>query len=216
MSSTIPAADALAANWPADILQAYLEGVEKDRQLCEEDEAMSTDEEEGGVEDSSTSSDISMVDDFEQQPADDIHSNDSAFSSDDEYSTDNARNEQRMRRELVLGRPPLAVLQARRKELLGMKEGYLKQIADADEELAELMVATTGEGEAAVLEELMRSSSMMEVFDRQACVKQLVKLAQVLFRKEREVKRLHRERGNYMVPRGDENGESDSEVEVKV
>jgi hypothetical protein len=192
MDSTIPT-DAPAANWPADILKSYLEDVEKDKQQRDEDEHKPTLTDESDSADESNTSDVSMVDDFQEQPADDIHSSDSAFSSDDEFTTDSARKEQKTRRELALGRPTPAILQARAKRLAELKEGYLKQIADADEELAELTGFTeTGD---TVLEELMKSSSM-EVFDRQASVKQLVNLAQVLFRKEREIKKIHKERGD--------------------
>lgn len=113
--------DALAANWDPEIMKAYLESVEKDRELgagIDEEEALSTDEEDEFEEESSVSS-MSMSSD---QPAaahltfphpDDITSSDEAFSSEDAFGDDDIRERQLTRRELVLGRPTAEIFRMR-------------------------------------------------------------------------------------------------------
>ncbi|KAJ7932502.1 hypothetical protein B0H13DRAFT_2307652 [Mycena leptocephala] len=58
--------------------------------------------------------------------------------SEDEFAEESITEKQTMRRELVLGRPTPAILHMRPVELSAMHLAYMKQLDDADEELAEL------------------------------------------------------------------------------
>ncbi|KAJ6621632.1 hypothetical protein B0H10DRAFT_2215002 [Mycena sp. CBHHK59/15] len=127
----------LAANWDPEILAAYMAGVQKGE---DSDEAMSSDSEsdvEFG-EEHSLSSESTVVSEFEIPHPSDIASDDSAFSSEDEFAEDAVLEMQAMRRELVLGRPSPAVKQMRTMDLQAMHLAYMKQLDDADEELAEI------------------------------------------------------------------------------
>ncbi|KAJ6509434.1 hypothetical protein C8R47DRAFT_25155 [Mycena vitilis] len=203
----------LAANWDPEILAAYMAKVQKDE---DSDEAMSSgdssDSEEEFEEESSLSSvSTEAMSDIEIHHPDDIASDDSAFSSEDEYAEESFTERQTMRRELVLGRPAAEILQMRRKELSSMHLAYMKQLDDADEEIAELTgtpyqamvrrqpvsgydkpVEMQGKDvESFILELRKRSNKEVQSTEsKKALVEQLVILAQALFRKERQIKHL--------------------------
>lgn len=152
--------NALAANWDPEILKAYLDSVEKDHEVgagIDDEEAISTDEEEEEEESSSVSSIFSMsASQLAFHRPSDIASSDSAFSSEDEFGDDDdgVREEQLTRRELVLGRPTAQILGMRGREMREMQEGYMKQLDDADVEIAELT------GEALVVVQRRRSDEL--------------------------------------------------------
>lgn len=199
----------LPAYWPADILEQYLQGVWKDQEMgADEDDAMSTDSESDSIFEEGSSitmsgdsnmSDISVI-----HHPDDIASDDSAFSSEDEFASDAIRDDMRVRRELVLGRPALTIVNLDRKELRDMHQSYMKQLDDADLELEELRAIARHDGapieammktmafvgieEEVTLELRKRSSNEIFETDRKLLVHQLVLLAQSLFRKERLIK----------------------------
>lgn len=203
----------LAANWPEDILQKYLADVEKDREAGIDDEELediSSDEEMESVADSSFTSNISHTSHISRIPfPDDIASDDDAFSSDDEFAEDDMRDKQRLRKELVLGRPPEELLGWSHKELVRMYEAYLKQLDDADAEVNELTASAreplvrrgntveykaplkvdTEDIETAVKELRMRSpKEVIETESKGNLIQSLVILAQSLFRRERQIK----------------------------
>jgi hypothetical protein len=161
--SDVPPA-ALAANWPPEILQEYLAGLQRDKESGidedDEDEATFSDSDESDVDDgtsvtsddeeeatlsesdgsdieddTSVTSDISeYYTSFGQRP-EDIDSDDSAFSSDDEFA-DGA--DTRMRRTLVLEEMPPELDDMGLKDLVAMVESYVQELDDADIELAEV------------------------------------------------------------------------------
>ncbi|CCM02336.1 uncharacterized protein FIBRA_04428 [Fibroporia radiculosa] len=204
-------------HWQGEIMQQYLEVIEKEREAgYESDEAMSTDseyEEEHSlpVDVSHISSAISSITLYDATHPEDIESDDSAFSSDDEYANDNAREEQRLRRLLVLGRAPPSLLLLRGRQLTDMQEAYMKQLNDADIELAELTntepqtiaqrpitvdyrepVDLRGPDVTTIVRELrMRSQKEIAEVEKPDAVRSLVLLAQALFRKERDIKRIY-------------------------
>jgi hypothetical protein len=190
----------LAANWDPEIIQAYLVNVQQDREdgKEEEDEAMSTDEEE-------SEPSVSI------HKAVDIASDDDAFSSDDEFTDEEIRDKQHVQRELVLGRPAPELLTYVHKQLVDMRD-YLKQLDDVDIELEESTGSkcevitrrndqdeVTEDGDLdgdveVVLKELrMRSRKKVCDSDRTQLMKEVVLLAQGLFRKERLIKSLEDE-----------------------
>ncbi|KAF7347921.1 hypothetical protein MVEN_01550000 [Mycena venus] len=201
--------DALAANWDPEILAVYMARVEKEGDM--EDEAMSSDESDGSdVEFEEENSMSTVMSDIQIAHPDDIASEDSAFSSEDEFAEESITEKQTMRRELVLGRPTPEILQMRQVELAQMHLAYMKQLDDADEEIAEVTGApyqaivrrqpVSGydepleqgkDVEAFVLE--LRKRSDKEVHSTESkkdMIEQLVLLAQALFRKERQIKHL--------------------------
>ncbi|KAJ7125676.1 hypothetical protein C8R43DRAFT_1029912 [Mycena crocata] len=127
----------LAANWDPNILAAYMDGVEKGE---DSDEAMSSgdSDSEGEFEESSFSSSAIMSDIEIPHPAD-IASDDSAFSSEDEFAEETITERQTTRRELVLGRPTAAIMSMRAVDLKEKHLEYMKQLDDADAELAEII-----------------------------------------------------------------------------
>jgi hypothetical protein len=195
--------------WPADILYDYLDGVDATQVIVvEEEEAMSTD----GEDNLSETSEAPTLDSLEDYSPQDIESDDSAFSSDDEYATAEHRETQRATRRLVLGKPTIESRQKTRAQLAVMQEDYMKQLDDADAELAEItgqqhvavvrkqpdeegMVTTVEDDMGGVRELRMRPTKEVVAEDRQTSLTHLVLLAQELFRKEREVKRIRKARG---------------------
>ncbi|KAJ6575006.1 hypothetical protein B0H19DRAFT_1254636 [Mycena capillaripes] len=203
--------NALAANWDPEILAAYMAKVQKDE---DSDEAMSSgdSDSEGEFEEETSLSSVSTaMSDIDIPHPDDIVSDDSAFSSEDEFAEETIIEKQTMRRELVLGRPTPAILQMRSAELCTMHISYMKQLNDADEEMAELTgvpyqalvrrqpvsgydepLEMQGEDvESFILELRKRSDKEIHSTEsKQSLIQQLVILAQALFRKERQIKHL--------------------------
>jgi len=224
----------LPAEATARVLEEYLASVTRSRESgYDSDEAMSTDSdasftEEGSSSFATTSSDVasalSSLTLFDRVHTADIASDDSAFSSDDEFAEEGTRAEQLLRRDLVLGRPPQSLLRWRPHELNDLHESYMKQLADADVELAELTGVPNdvivrrqvsveyraspdmgGRDTAAVVRELrMRSSKEIADMEKPESVRALVLLAQALFRREKEIKRIL-----YRIDRMDEDSEED-------
>jgi len=204
--------NALAANWDPEILAAYMARVEKEGDM--EDEAMSSDDSDDSdvefEEENSMSSVSTALSDIQIAHPDDIASDDSAFSSEDEFAEESITEKQTMRRELVLGRPTPAILQMRQVELTQMHLAYMKQLDDADEEIAELTgtpyqaivrrqpvsgydepLEQGKDVEAFVLELRKRSNKEVNSTEsKKDMIEQLVLLAQALFRKERQIKHL--------------------------
>lgn len=210
----------LPADATARILEEYLASVTESGEAgYESDEAMSTDSEASLGDDDpgsslATSSDVasalSHMTLFDTLHTCDIASDDSAFSSDDEFAEDHIREQQRFRRELVLGHPPPALIKMSARELNHLHEAYMKQLDDADIELAELTKAPNnvivrrsvtvgyvappkmdGSDTATIVRELrMRSPKEIADTDRPESTKALVLLAQALFRREKEIKRI--------------------------
>ncbi|KAJ7225614.1 hypothetical protein GGX14DRAFT_693571 [Mycena pura] len=197
--------DVLAANWDPEILAAYVAKVQNGD---DSDDAMSSgDDSDSEVE-------------FEEEPStmigieiprpDDIDSDDSAFSSEDEFAEKEIIETQTMRRELVLGRPTAAIMQMHARDLQSMHLAYMKQLDDADQELAELTGApycalvrrepvsglddpvVQGEDlEEYILELRKRSNKEISSTEsRTVRIQELAVLAQALFRKERQIKHL--------------------------
>ncbi|KAJ7169779.1 hypothetical protein C8R46DRAFT_1217429 [Mycena filopes] len=200
----------LAANWDPEILNAYMARVEREDG---DEEAMSSDESDSDVEfegDTSMSSATTAMSDIEIPHPADITSDDSAFSSEDEFAEEQMTEKQTMRRELVLGRPTPEVVHMRQADLCAMHVAYMKQLDDADEELAEVNgvpyqalvrrqpvsgydkpVEQEGDVEAFVVELRKRSNKeITSTESKKALIEQLVVLAQALFRKERQIKHL--------------------------
>jgi len=141
---------------------------------------------------------------------DDIDSDDSAFSSEDEFAEKEIIETQTMRRELVLGRPTAAIMQMHARDLQSMHLAYMKQLDDADQELAELTGApysalvrrapvsglddpvVQGEDlEEYILELRKRSDKEISSTESKTVrIQELAVLAQALFRKERQIKHL--------------------------
>ncbi|KAJ7357262.1 hypothetical protein DFH08DRAFT_954542 [Mycena albidolilacea] len=204
--------EALAANWDPEILAAYMAKVQ--REDDDEDEAMSSgDSDDSDVEfegDTSISSESTALSDMELAHPDDIASNDSAFSSEDEFAEESITEKQTMRRELVLARPTPEILHMRQTELAQMHIAYMKQLDDADEEIAEITgvpyeavvrrqpvsgydepLEQGDDVEGFVMELRKRSNKEVHSTEsKKAMVEQLVLLAQALFRKERQIKHL--------------------------
>ncbi|KAF7339552.1 hypothetical protein MSAN_02169700 [Mycena sanguinolenta] len=200
--------DALAANWDPEILAAYMAKAQNED---DEDEAMSSsssDSDSDFEEETSVSS--IAVSDIEMAHPDDIASDDSAFSSEDEFAEESITEELNMRRELVLGRPTQAIMKMRQPELCRMHLGYMKQLNDADEEIAELTnvpyqpivrrqpvsgydepLKQGDDVDAFVMELRKRSDKEVHSMEsKKDTIQQLVLLAQALFRKERQIKHL--------------------------
>jgi hypothetical protein len=210
--SDVPPA-ALAANWPPEILQEYLAGLQRDKERGidddDDDEAMLSDSDESDVEyDTSMTSDVTEYHPSLHLP-EDIASDDSAFSSDDEFADDKLRATMHMRRALVLGRPTPGLASMPQKDLMDMVEGYLKELDDADVELAEVTggpVQSTQRRQNALeyrapeplpesaleQEKALRARSRKEWcdLDKKRVMEELQLLAQALFRKERLIKRV--------------------------
>jgi len=202
--------DPIAANWDPEILAAYMAGVQKGE---DSDEAMSSGDSDSEVEfeeevDSSMSTAMSDID---IPHPEDIASDDSAFSSEDEFAEKSITERQTTRRELVLGRPTPAILEMRTIELKALHLGYMKQLDDADEELAEITgvprpvfirrqpvsgydapIEQGDDLEAYVVELRKRSDKEIVSMDKEVSIQQLVVLAQALFRKERQIKHLQK------------------------
>ncbi|KAJ7275149.1 hypothetical protein B0H12DRAFT_1227677 [Mycena haematopus] len=200
----------IAANWDPEILAAYMAKAQRED---DEDEAMFSSDSDSDVEfeeETSVSSMSTALSDVQMPHPDDVASDDSAFSSEDEFAEESITEKQTMRRELVLGRPTQAVLEMRQSELCQMHLAYMKQLDDADEEIAELTSVpyqaivrrhpVSGYDEPLEqgddLEEFvmeLRKRSDKEVHStesKKAMIQQLVLLAQALFRKERQIKHL--------------------------
>ncbi|KAJ6604550.1 hypothetical protein DFH09DRAFT_1300758 [Mycena vulgaris] len=200
--------NALAANWDPEILASYMAGLQKDE---DSDEAMSSGDSDSEVEfeEETSLSSVSAMSDIEIPHPSDIASDDSAFSSEDEFAEDAITEKQTTRRKLVLGRPTAAILHMRPIELKSMHLDYMKELDDADEELAELTgvphqvlvrrEAVSGydapiqlgdDFETFILELRKRSGKEIVSADKKLSIEQLVALAQALFRKERQIKHL--------------------------
>ncbi|KAF7320092.1 hypothetical protein MKEN_00793600 [Mycena kentingensis (nom. inval.)] len=125
----------LAANWNPDILAQYMAKNAADGD--DSDEAMSTDDEsdDSDVEIEDASFSLESVGDLDVAHPDDIASDDDAFSSDDEFGSDDILEKQRMRRELVLGRPTQALKEMHFKGLHALHYEYMAQLDEADAEL---------------------------------------------------------------------------------
>lgn len=210
----------LPADATARILEEYLASVTQSREAgYESDEAMSTDSEASFGDDDpgsslATSSDVasalSNMTLFDALHTSDIASDDSAFSSDDEFAEEPIREQQRLRRGLVLARPPPSLLRMSARELNGLHDAYMKQLDDADVELAELTGTPNtaivrrsvtvqyiappkldgGDTATFVRELRMRSAKEIAETERPESVRALVLLAQALFRREKEIKRI--------------------------
>ncbi|KAH9840697.1 uncharacterized protein C8Q71DRAFT_721196 [Rhodofomes roseus] len=223
----------LPADATARVLEEYLASAAQSRESgFDSDEAMSTDS--SFIDESSsslaTSSDVasafSSLTLFDRLHTGSIGSDDSGFSSDDEFADDEIRARQRLRKDLVLGRPPAALMRWRARELVDLHEAYMKQLADADVELAELTGVANdvivrrpvtveyrappdvnGQDTAAIVRDLrMRSAKEIADMERPESVGALVLLAQALFRREKEVKRILYSRSSYRM---DEDSEDD-------
>ncbi|KAJ7492721.1 hypothetical protein FB451DRAFT_1219372 [Mycena latifolia] len=203
--------NALAANWDPEILASYMVGVQKGE---DSDEAMSSGDSDSEVEfeeENSMSSVSTAMSDIDIPHPSDIASDDSAFSSEDEYAEDAITEKQTMRRELVLGRPAAAILHMRPVELKSLHLGYMKELDDADEELAELTgvprqvfvrrqavagydapIELGDDFESFIVELRKRSDKEIVSADKKLSIEQLVALAQALFRKERQIKHLQK------------------------
>ncbi|KAF7985276.1 hypothetical protein HWV62_6419 [Athelia sp. TMB] len=208
-SMSAPSHDTLAANWDPEILQEYMNGVQKDREAgLDEEEELSDSFGEDSV-DSSESSSVSIISFINGGQASDIASDDSAFSSDDEFADEQVREKQSARRELVLGRADALATRSHR-ELVEMRAAYVKQIEDAEIELAEVtgqsrevvaqhkntdeMQVDIHNGDVStdkILKELrQRSRKQVMEADRRQLAEEVVLLAQALFRKEKIIKRM--------------------------
>ncbi|PCH34710.1 hypothetical protein WOLCODRAFT_165764 [Wolfiporia cocos MD-104 SS10] len=222
MLSQMSGTTEVAEHWTSEVIREYLASVQKEREDgTESDEAMSTESESEGDSlsaspPSSVTSAFSSIALYDIAHPDDIASDDSAFSSEDEFSDEQTRAERHRRRELVLGRAPPHLLKLRGRELVDMHEAYMKQLDDADAELAELTGApreavvrrpvTTEyheppslkgpDAEAIVRELRMRSRKDIHETEKPDLVRGLVLLAQALFRRERRIKHIRRERGD--------------------
>ncbi|KAJ7706287.1 hypothetical protein B0H17DRAFT_1192786 [Mycena rosella] len=201
--------DALAANWDPEILAAYMAGIQKGE---DSDDAMSSGDSDSEVEfeeDNSMSSVSTAMSDIDIAHPSDIASDDSAFSSEDEFAEDAITKRQTTRRELVLGRPTAAIMNMRTVDLKSMHLDYMKELDDADEELAELTgvprevlvrrqpasgydepIVLGDDFEAFIAELRKRSDKEIVDADKKLSIEQLVALAQALFRKERQIKHL--------------------------
>jgi hypothetical protein len=181
---------------------------------------------EGGAD---TFSEVTTSDiiEFEPLPRDDteITSDDSAFSSEDDFASDRRRRDQWVERSLMLARPAGAILGLRARTLARMHEEYMCQLDAVDEELAELrgeayvpvvrgvpIAEGSNEGRrrrmrvgymetVELVEALRRRGRGKEIVrtGREALVEQLVVLAQALFRKNKEIKQLYKEKGHWGV-----------------
>ncbi|KAF7968224.1 hypothetical protein HWV62_31601 [Athelia sp. TMB] len=206
-----PSHDTLAANWDPEILQEYMNGVQKDREAgLDKEEELSDSFGEDSVDSScSESSAVSGISFINGGQASDIASDDSAFSSDDEFADEQVREKQSVRRELVLGRADALATRSHR-ELVEMRAAYVKQIEDAEIELAEVtgqsrevvaqhkntdeMQVDIHNGDVStdkILKELrQRSRKQVMEADRRQLAEEVVLLAQALFRKEKIIKRM--------------------------
>ncbi|KAJ7487488.1 hypothetical protein B0H11DRAFT_2230255 [Mycena galericulata] len=200
--------NALAANWDPEILAAYMAKVQKGD---DSDDAMSSGDSDSEEEFEEESSISTVMSDIDVVHPDDIASDDSAFSSEDEFAEESITERQTTRRELVLGRPTLAIMEMRTVELKSQHLEYMKQLDDADEELGEITgvpreavirrqpvsgfdapIEQGDDLEAYVDELRKRSDKEIVSTDRKLLVQQLVVLAQALFRKERQIKHLQK------------------------
>ncbi|KAF7306826.1 hypothetical protein MIND_00474500 [Mycena indigotica] len=196
----------LAANWDPEILEVYMA---KTQQGEESDEAISSDESDSDVEFEEGPS-LSAISEINIEPPSDIASDDSAFSSEDEFGEPESVRKQAMRRELALGRPGEEIMKMHLKDLAALHLSYMKQLDDADEEYAEMTdqpyvpivrrapvlgfdkpIARGPDLQEYILDLRKRSNKEVVGADsRKLFVEELVVLAQALFRRERQIKRL--------------------------
>ncbi|KAJ7783677.1 hypothetical protein DFH07DRAFT_788728 [Mycena maculata] len=198
--------NALAANWDPQILAEYMAGVQKAE---DSDESMSSGESDSEEEFEEESSMSTAMSDIDIPHPDDITSDDSAFSSEDEFAEESITERQKERHELVLGRPSPAIMEMRVVDLKVLQLGYMKQLDDADEELAEITgvpshvvvrrqpvsgydapIEQTADLEAYIQELRKMSDKEIVSTDKKLLIQQVVTLAQALFRKERQIKHL--------------------------
>ncbi|KAJ7103631.1 hypothetical protein B0H15DRAFT_943036 [Mycena belliarum] len=200
--------DTLAANWDPEILASYMARVQKGE---DSDEAMSSDDSGSEIEFEDENPVSTAMSDIDIHHPSDIASGDSAFSSEDEFADDALTEKQSTRRELVLGRPTAAILQMREIELKALHLAYMKELDDADEELAELTgvphqalvrrqpvlrydapIELGNDFESLIVELRKRSDQEIVSVEKRVMIVQLVSLAQALFRKERQIKHLQK------------------------
>jgi len=202
------------SHYPPEILEKYLAAVEREKEKGEDsDEAMFSDtEEETDIDDEDAKPHHGDVDAMAAQmqtmhievPSD-IHADDSGFSSEDEYIDDNLRHDLRIRRELILGRPPAELQDWKLTKIVDYYLAYIKQLEDADTELKELLDqggSATGTGvvgpsgarvandEDSDVKLRSRTRAEIQTIDRDQLVRDLVFLAQGLFKKEKRIKKI--------------------------
>jgi len=202
------------SHYPPEILEKYLTAVQQAREKGEDsDEAMFSDTDEGTddddddpkPQDDTVNTMISQMQKMDIAVLSEIHAGDSGFSSEDEFTDDNLRHILHIRRELILGRPPTELQDWKPSKIVDYYLGYIKQLNDADMELEELL-AQCGSASRAVRSEAqghdsrdqndglleLRNRTVTEIqgTDRDQLVRELVILAQELFRKEKKIKRI--------------------------
>jgi len=203
------------SHYPPEVLQKYLAAVEQEKEKGEDsDEAMFSDtEEETDIDDEDAKPHDHDVDAMAAQmqtmhievPSD-IHADDSGFSSEDEYIDDSLRHDLRIRRELILGRPPAELQDWKLTKIVDYYLAYIKQLEDSDTELKELLdqgasssgtglvkraqVANDEDSDAELVKLKSRTRAEIQTIDRDQLVRDLVFLAQGLFKKEKRIKKI--------------------------
>lgn len=200
MASTTPAAPDMS-HYPPELLQQYLASVDKAE---ESDEAEWSDTDGTATDDEPDNAALDTI--AEQMKTlqitvpTDIESDDSGFSSEDEYSEVTVLDDLRIRKSLILGRPSGELQDWKPKRVVDYYLGYVKQLNDADTEMDEVLsggesasalgTKKRSNDDASLAKLKEKTKAEIEGTEREAVIRELVTLAQALFKKEKSIKKL--------------------------
>jgi len=189
------------SHYPPELLAKYLE-----ENAPEEPEAEESDSSEW-VTDGEEEEDVMEGITKQMQTLDiavptDIASDDSGFSSEDEFIDQAVKFDLAIRRSLILGRPSAVLKDWKANKIVDYYLGYVKQLNDADTELEELL---NGGGSASgapppqktrssdkddLASLTSRTKAEIQALAREDLIRDLVLLAQGLFKKEKRIKKI--------------------------
>lgn len=198
MSSTIPATPDMS-HYPPELLQQYLASVDKAE---ESDEAEWSDTDGTSEEevDNALDSVAEQMKTLQITVPTDIESDDSGFSSEDEFSGATVLADLKIRKSLILGRPSGELQEWKAKRVAEYYLGYVKQLNDADTEMDEVLngggsasaagTNTRSDDDASITELKKKTKAEIDGTERETVIRELVTLAQALFKKEKSIKKL--------------------------
>jgi len=181
------------SHYPPELLAKYLE--ENAPEEPEAEESDSSGWETDGEDEDAMEGIIKQMQTLDMAVPNDIASDDSGFSSEDEFTDEAVKDDLAIRRSLILGRPSTVLKDCEASKIVDYYLGYVKQLNDADTELEELL---SGGGSASgapppskdLASLTSRSKAEIQALEREDLIRDLVLLAQGLFKKEKRIKKI--------------------------
>jgi len=194
------------SHYPPDLLANYLR--ESAPEEPEAEESDSSDWATDGEEDEDAMEGITKhMQTLDIAVPTDIAPDDSGFSSEDEFTDIAVKDDLAIRRSLILGRPSAVLKDWKASKIVDYYLGYVKQLNDADTELEELL---NGGGSASgaplpsktpnsdkdrLAPLTSRTKAEIQALEREDLIRDLVLLAQELFKKEKRIKKITEAQG---------------------